>query len=266
MADITLTDWQRLSDLKRAAATAFGLKTDAGIGTDAARVLRPVGSTWRKHGTVPVSTKLDAGPYLVEQIEAPLTAYLTSHDALPEARPIFAGLELSNDLSSRDYPPSSLAVVANHCAQVRVMRDTQGDVGYEHWRGVIGLGKYATEGIALVEEWSSRRAATGHSQTNVSDKFNSWSTGPTTCDFLRAANPAGCEGCPHQVKSPIMLGHTAVTEAPKVIPVVEDDPLALAAATPAPTGPAHWPEGYRADNGTLTCFVNPDVQFIYLSG
>src|SRR4029077_16718659 len=79
---------------------------------------------------------------------------------------------INDDLVST--PPrmeSSALEAAQHCSQPAFMRDTKGDVSYEHWRGVIGIIKHCTEGIALAREWSEDRAATGHTQNDVLTRF-----------------------------------------------------------------------------------------------
>jgi len=261
--DVTPQEWLELSTLKRAATRAFGLKVDPSCDMDLARVLRPVGSTWRKYGERVVSVRVGGDLSQPSVFRTALAGRVgeAADGGLSFAAPrVFAGLAISTDLAAVEYPPSSLAEVAKHCAQVRVMRDTQGDVGYEHWRGVIGLAKYAIEGLPIAVEWSAQRAATGHGQTDTEAKFDTWSTGPATCDFFRQNNPAGCEGCPHKVKSPIQLGHTAESAAPVITvepqaAAVEEAPQAQ--PVDADLQPAHWPEGYRPIGEDLAAFA-PD--------
>jgi hypothetical protein len=288
-ADITPDEWRDLARLKRAAIDAWGLKADPAINLDEARVLRPVGSTWRKDNanSRPVVVKhipgargvaADARRVLVSYINAsgaggdgPGPADGVVGGAFDGAgRPSFAGLTVSTDLSAVEYPPSSLGQVAQHCAQVRAVRDTQGDVNYEHWRGVIGLAKYATEGLPIAIQWSARRGETGHTQTDTGARFDTWSTGPTTCEFFRACNPSGCEECPHEVKTPLSLGYTANTQAPTI--TIEPPQQVPYPATDGPTAPSeaptpvaagssfelkHWPENYRMIGDDIAAFA-PD--------
>lgn len=46
--DVTQEDWQRVANKKRLVTRHFGLKIDTSCDLDPARVLRPVGTTWRK--------------------------------------------------------------------------------------------------------------------------------------------------------------------------------------------------------------------------
>ena len=124
------------------------------------------------------------------------------------------------DAVGTSYPSASLEAVSARCAQVRRMKETLGDVSYEHWRGVIGIGKFCTDGEAKVVEWSARREETGHTNTDALSKLASWDSGPTTCDYFRnRCDPDVCAGCAFAGTSPIQLG-SVISETP-ITPVVE---------------------------------------------
>jgi hypothetical protein len=141
---------------------------------------------------------------------------------------------------------SSAEEVANHCQQVAKMRDTKGDVGYEHWRGVIGIIKHCTEGIPLARAWSEERVATGHAQTDVLTRYTTWDTGPATCEFFSKHNPGGCDGCAHKgkIKSPIVLGRV-VPEPEAVTVEAVVDGVAMAVQVP------EFPHGYEWKDGAM---------------
>jgi len=154
---------------------------------------------------------------------------------------------INDDLVSTPVHMDSSAVeVANRCQQVAKMRDTKGDVGYEHWRGVIGIIKHCTEGIKLAREWSEERAATGHDSTDVLTRYTTWEAGPTTCEFFSKHSPGGCDGCAHKgkIKSPIMLGR--VVPEPEAITVEAlVDGVATSVQIP------EFPHGYEWTDGAM---------------
>jgi len=214
--------------------------------------LRPVGTTNKKGEFKPVKCKAE-----VELIEP--SVFATSISAVVKNLPV--ALEplrptvapgLNDDLTSHLPPsvPSFAEEVANRCAQVAAMRDTQGDVNYEHWRGVIGIIKHCEEGFEVAVEWSARRAETGHTQNDVRTRFDTWSSGPTTCEFFSKCNPKGCEGCPSlgKIKSPIMLGRSVPEPKVEVIETVVDG-ATIDVEIP------ELPRGYGHDAGTMCRYL-----------
>lgn len=183
-----------------------GLIIDPTRTADFASILRPVGTHNHKDPSHPKEVRgNDLG-----------TQGLTPEQAKTLIDALCPVVKAESTTTEKKYPDvkHSAELCAQHCAQMAKMRDTQGDVDYEAWRGVIGVIRHCTEGIELARKWSERRAETGHDQTDVDVKFNSWSAGPTTCEFFSRCN-GNCEGCPHKGKitSPIQLG--VVKEPPK---------------------------------------------------
>ena len=202
--------WGIMATQLKAAFKAEGLIVDPTRTADLSSILRPVGSTNKKPDRDPriVNVKRVGKICTPEEFAAAVsraTQYLTVD--LPTKK---YDLSINDDLTAHLGPQleSSAQEVANHCAQVAAMRDTQGDVNYEHWRGVIGIIKHCTEGYDLAVEWSARRGETGHSNTDVLTRYESWDAGPATCAFFQGCNSGGCDGCQHQGKitSPIQLG------------------------------------------------------------
>ena len=150
--------------------------------------------------------------------------------------------------------PSSAREVANHCAQVAMMRDTQGDVSYEHWRGVIGLIFHCEEGIDLAYEWSERRAETGHTQNDVDVRYNTWGSSATSCEFFAKCNPTACDGCLHKgkIKSPIILGRIEPEPESQLVEAIVDG-KEVTVEVPA------LPKGYKFENNLLArCMQDKD--------
>jgi hypothetical protein len=235
--------WCRMADGFKAALKVAGLLVDPTRTADLSSVLRPVGTHNRKPGREvrEVKVRTPANPVDPEQFAEAVTRATEALGAvaLPNRRFDVAVAGLNDDLIAHLGPQidSSAHEVANHCAQLAAMRDTQGDVGYDHWRGVVGIIKHCVEGFDLAVEWSERRAETGHNNTDVLTRYETWSSGPATCDFFQGCNPTGCEGCAHKgkIKSPIVLGRVMPEPVEQLVEVqTEESEVAEATVPPMP--------------------------------
>jgi hypothetical protein len=220
--------WVAIAQGLKAMLAHQEILVDAGITADFARILRPVGTSNKKRDGKMVRVVRDAAPIDVANFEATIAEYVSDFGLIVEDNKDY-DKSLNSDLTAhlKTYAdvPTWADTVANHCQQVALMRDTQGDVSYDHWVGVIGIIKHCQEGLPLAEEWSARREETGHSQNNVVAKYESLEHGPTKCSTFEAINPEGCEGCPHKGKqtSPIKLGQRIVEPEPVVVEVIKDE-------------------------------------------
>lgn len=241
--------WVKVAKLLKAATQHFGLLADPTRTADFASILRPAGSVNRKNGAAkPVMVKYTCELQEPETLAKALSEAVKSAGVKQEKPKLDPVPGLNDDLTAHlaaiPQLESSALKIASACQQVNLMASTKGDVSYEHWRGVIGIIKHCTEGIDLAHEWSSEREATGHAQNDVDIRYNTWSAGPTTCEFFDRANPGGCDGCLHKdkIKSPIVLG--------RIIPIVEEK---VVEATSVETGEVETvtipglPHGYLWD-------------------
>jgi len=214
--DISAEAWRKVAFVLKAALSHEGILADPTRTADFASILRPVGSANRKYG----GAKQVVAQKLVEPSEPKELAVKLKNYAL------LTGLKLVNNTKRREHVASDVNkemtaqlkqstkvqidanLIADKCAQAAAMRDTKGDVGYEQWRGVIGLLTYCEKGKLLAEEWTSNREATGHTSLDWNVKFETWGSGPTTCEFFQGCNPRSCEGCEFKgkVKTPLVLG------------------------------------------------------------
>ena len=250
--------WRTMASGFKSSLAAAGLLVDPTRTADLSSVLRPVGSHNRKAGREVRAVKVVREGVVVEPkaFHAAVQAAVAKYDVLPQAlisrQPVAS---LNDDLTAHLGPQieSSAQEIANHCNQVRVMRDTQGDVDYESWRGIIGIIKHCVEGEPLAHEWSQLRAATGHSNTDVDTRYNTWDTGPATCEHFQRCNPSGCSGCTHagNIKSPIVLGRVLPEPAEATVNVVDEtQPDATVEATVPPL-----PEGYEFQTDRMLRFI-----------
>lgn len=206
-SDITPEDWQRLANKKRLVTDHAKLLIDTACDTDSSRVLRPVGTTWRKDGERVVECRHVGDVVSMETMEATLDAYIEQHGLATVIRteiPDFLRGETGNlaDLTP-SYAPAYMDVIAQHCEQIRYFQQTGGDTE-PLWHLYAGVAKHCVGGEDDYHAWSS--IYDGYDEREAQEKLNNWTTGPTTCDKFKAICADRCASCKHKCKSPIALG------------------------------------------------------------
>lgn len=256
------TDWVKAASAIKSAMKADGFKADPTRTADFASILRPVGSHNRKDPANPLEVTL------IQDAEATDTmAFMAAISNLIVSSPEFFDLGAAPSYLTgekteavAEYPEveCSAELIAGKCRQMQRLRDTRGDVSYETWRGLIGLISFCKEGLPLAEAWSERRAETGHTQTDVALKFNSWGSAPTTCDFLANCDAKMCENCPFKgkIKTPLVLGRVAPQPEAETVEVhQEGDGRKEKLTVEVPP----LPEGYEW-NGSQMVHWTPDKE------
>lgn len=208
--------WLKVANVLKATLAHEGVLADPTRTADFASILRPAGSVNRKYGNAkPVVVKTQVEPSDPKDLATKLSEYAVANgvklikESVKRERVVS---DLNSDLTGHltQWPevPVDANLMADKCAQVAKMRDTKGDIGYEHWRGVIGLLTFCENGRALAEEWTSERESTGHSSLDWDIRYDTWGAGPTTCEFFQGCNTGGCEGCTEEgkIKTPLVLG------------------------------------------------------------
>lgn len=204
--DITSEEWKPLATAFANALRAVEFKQDPSRTKDAASVLRPVGSTWRK-GDEAIEVKLlhTGSDTPVEVLREKLSAFAEA--PAPSALPAsMAGMfEVSNDLGAIEYPPSSAYQVIKFCGAMRNAAESGGSVPEPYWRGMLGIVKNCIEGDDLCHEWSS--GYSGYNRGDTQRKIDGWTSGPTTCSYF-SEHSSHCVECKFngKIKSPIQLG------------------------------------------------------------
>lgn len=241
--------WLRIAYALKAVFAAHGLLVDPSRTADFASILRPVGSFHKKGQPKEVVCRQLAVETDPREL-ATLVASLSKDIEVPKP-PVSQAMQAAAAEANADLiqhaprnTPTSIIEIANHCNQVAEMRDMHGEVGYDQWRGVIGLIKHCIEGDEIAHEWSS--GAQGYSEQETQTKLDTWNSPPTTCKFFNSCNPKGCEGCPSkdQIKTPMVLGHIIVKQEAEVVEALVDGEK-MEVQIP------EFPHGYRHDNGML---------------
>lgn len=223
-SDLGPGDWVPMAQTLKDLLVKHGVLADPSRTADFASILRPAGMTNAKDPTNPKQVKVLCVGHtctsqgMKEHLNKLAQEVLGKLPAIPE---YLKGGEVK-EIKVGEYQEykCSAKLCADSCRQVAAMRDTLGDVDYEHWRGVIGLIKFCEEGIELAHEWTAKRAETGHTNLDVDTRYNTWESAPPTCEFFTKCNPDGCEGCQFKgkINTPLVLGRIQETQEPVVMP------------------------------------------------
>lgn len=227
-ADRWLPMAQRLKDLTK----HHDLLVDQSVIADKARVLRPIGTTWRDvkdftDTTYPVkllgaNTRLT---YPVEALETALSSGLTSD--VPRPR-VTMDTRINATLGAPEgttYPPSDPMRIAAQCGQIDRFRRSGGNLTYEIWRLCIGVLVKAEGGEQLIHEWSAKNYPR-YDRDETQQKIDTWNVpGATTCgQFQEKDEDDGpCSRCALKCNSPISLGYKPTKPQPFVNSEGEDD-------------------------------------------
>lgn len=262
--DIDVATWESLSAMKRDVTTHMGLKADRAVDMDSSRILRPVGTTNRKHGMErPVELVKLGKAYSVETVRNRLEAYIKQNNVAPA--PTNSRKSSDNPFAAAlgDHPPSDANLVAERCAAVREFKESGGNIAEPHWHRAIGVVKFCEDGEQIIHDWS--KGYDGYSQIETQEKIDEWSVGPTSC--VEMDKHVGCmASCPFagKCKFPIQLGVS--DEAPSVAEeTVADDNDATPDPAATPTimvegqNIPYWPQsGYRWNGSALSRAVVDD--------
>lgn len=241
---IRAESWVVLAKLLTKVLLAYGVKTDPSRDHDLTSVLRPVGSTNKKHGkSAPVSVLWEHERLLTPREMANFLASLAPEDAAPETTvPAYLQGTSSTTLAiaaqAPEYPPADANLIANQCAQLAHFRET-GSLTYSNWWLGLGVLKHCIDGEKVAHEWSSR--SDDYDYASVQFKLDDWSAGPATCESFSGCGDL-CNGCAFKgkIKSPIRLGVSeVVSEEQTQIPLVpedDDDDEKVAASITLPSG------------------------------
>ena len=256
--------WVACAVLLKGLTQAHKLIVDPTRTSDSASVLRPVGTVNRKYTPPrPVVVLRDApavafGDFYAQVVAACKGAKL---EAPKPVTPTKGGIN-AQFLVPTDYPESHASAVADKCQQIRVMRDTKGNVAEPVWYSAIQVLAHTVEGEQVIHDWSSGYA--GYSPAETQKKIDQIRLmGPTTCRTFTERNPEGCVGCPfaNKVTSPIQLGVRVQSLEP---PVVEATPGIPETKVEIPNPPAPFVRSkdgvfMEIDDGVVVKVHNHDL-------
>lgn len=276
--------WRAMAAVFKQVLSDHGVLADPTRTADAASILRPPGTHNRKDPANPKLVEvLTPGAVMAPEdfravleakrgnVDSPSPAAGDGLDALGAAPAWVLSAPITNGLEAHkaEYPPTttnSIEKVAEHCQQVRFVRDTKGEGTYDQWRGAIGMITFCREPRDLAEEWTSNRLAAGHGQADWDDKYDSWNTAPATCAFFNKANPGGCAGCTHakddgtfDITTPLQLGRV-MPEVQQEMEVVVEQVVAPGVVVPVTYVIPEKPYGFQWDDGRETLYRSHEIK------
>ncbi len=227
-ADATPAEWKPVADGLKAMALSMGLRIDAAVTGDIARILRPVGTL--HHSGKPVTGLMRTGKdYSLAFVADLVKDFVTA----PRKR-----VSRINDdvLMAPVGPPKTLAKVQERCPAMAAAMAARGDVAEPYWRAMLGIIKHTVEGEKAAHLYSQGHPSYDEADTQA--KFDRWAAGPSTCLTFEAENASACAGCKYKgtIKSPIVLG-AMTPDLVAALPAPEPEPQSEAPAQadePAP--------------------------------
>lgn len=225
-ADVMVPQWkQTATDLKTLCA-GMKLLTDPMRTADCASVLRPVGTHNRKvkdgvPSALPVIAVNSIEPVDYLDFHKRVNAAMKAHNITPKVMTAAkVNAKLNEGLSiTRTYAPAHAEIIAEKCNQIKMMKDSGGDISEPHWYAAIQLLNKTIDGESVIHAWS--KGYTGYSREETDAKIRQVSEmGPTLCSTFESRNPDGCVNCKFagHINTPIQLGIKFVeAPAPKVI-------------------------------------------------
>lgn len=249
--DVSAPAWRRVAPMLKALFSKYGLLVDPSRTADFASILRPVGSFNKKGGArKQVVCRKEMAPI------DPVAFYTIVKSALgdtPVDMPVSNQSLADNDdliahTSSVSNIPTSAHAVAARCNQLAEIRDLGGAVGYDLWRGMIGVTKHCVEGIEVAQLWSKNHD--DYSEGSTQAKYDSWETPPPTCNYFAKYNPQGCNNCPHKgkIKTPMVLGRD-IDHKEKLVVDAQVDGTLTAFDIP------EFPNTYKYNGGNMVRYI-----------
>jgi hypothetical protein len=207
--------WKPVALALERALLAHDVLIDKGVTPDTARILRPVGTMWKKeqpHREVAIYRGMDDDD---RHSAAWYLNRLADHTDPTDATRFFT--DTDDEFMGGMYPAEDIdaEVVASKCNQLKLFKDSEGNVEEPLWYATLGLLKFCADGEDVAQAWSE-----GHPDYDpaiTTSKMAQWNVGPTTCARFKELNSEGCAGCIHadKVKTPLRLGRTGAVSEPE---------------------------------------------------
>ena len=236
--DLEREEWKDTASKLKALLYKESVWADPTRTADDASILRPVGSTNKKHGTPVAVTALleQKAPIRYEAFKAVIDkatkdlpiAGQGKSSAAPEftAEPDDPSVKkVWQSEFVKDFTPKADAdLCCEGCEQMRIMRDTKGDVDYKTMANIIGVLRQCKDGYRIAHEWTADRLKNHDQGPEAVDRiWNTFSADyATSCARFEQDNPEPCLRCPNRGKvfNPGNLGR--LTDAQLVQMEVEE--------------------------------------------
>jgi hypothetical protein len=233
---LTVAEWQPYANGLKAAALSFGLRCDAGVTSDAARVLRVPGTkNWKTDPPKPVCLQgiaeedhdfpidLKMLPLLAPKLKERKTESKWDEELFPKHDEVITeSLSDGLGLSERDKP-LPVEPIAAGCRFVRYAIESGGkDYSQPLWNLTTLCATFLENGNELAHNMGNQHPGYSHEDTEElwarknrerSDKRLGW----PSCAAIQDAGCKHCKECPHfsKAKSPLHLALAGMTSTAK---------------------------------------------------
>ncbi len=202
--ELNPTEWKPIANAMKQCAIDKGFKIDAGLTTNSALVLRPIG-THNPKNNKEVMLLIDADPIdpkLLQEKLPGISQHATTERTFEN--------KLSDSIkSTQEFPPAVSSIIESKCKQISWAIANQDKVPEPLWYSLIGVASFCIDPKDTAIRWSQGHP--NYSESATVSKLQHWSrsaTGPTTCNKFMVDRPNGCSGCRFKDKigSPARLG------------------------------------------------------------
>jgi hypothetical protein len=209
-APLTGGIWRQHADQLRELCTIHGLKADPARTADQASILRTPGThNYKRSERAPVALLRDSGLLPNDKILTILASTTTS-PLPPFDQQLAQSMSVELGQIGGKSPPSYADMIAAVCPQMRIIRETRGNVPEPVWYAGLTVLARCEDGPAVAQAWSAGHPNYSPAETERKLEHARQAPGPATCAQFDALNPGPCGNCPNRgkVKSPIVLGVT----------------------------------------------------------
>lgn len=236
--DVPVGVWQPFAKSLKRLCAQHNLHADPAVTADAARILRVPGTHNFKNNT--------SRPVQIIALGQPTD--LASFTALLPAPPVdlSAAKQFGMDAASRDIAGGEFPIcnfmklvrasaTGVGCNQIKHAVESAATLEEPLWRAALSIAVRCEDGAKAIHKLSKPHP--GYTAAATESKAAE-TKGPYTCDWYKNNNPSHCEGCQHEVGTPMSLGKVvpaaAVHDDQYIIETPEaDDAPALTMTIPA---------------------------------
>lgn len=195
--------WTPVATHFKRGVAAAGLRVDAAVTADAARVLRVPGTYNHKRGAPVRETQLTDRRLTLSQFASRLPAL--------GPVPLPSGAHSAREWgTTSEYPPGDALCIAAGCQQMRGVQALRGVVAEPLWRAALSVLHRCTDAEQHVVTWSDGDPRFDRKEALAKAALT---LGPATCAHFDAVNPGGCDGCAYagRITSPILISGAGST-------------------------------------------------------
>jgi hypothetical protein len=246
-AAVDAVEWRTYGMRLKHTCVNDGLKIDVTVPADIARVLRmPETLNFKDRPPTHVQLMTGVQAYALEDI-----ARCLDEVAAPASVDLSAARQFGLDETTRkmagDFPPTSFARLATKslkgdagCRQIAHALTNAAELEEPLWRAALSIAWRCTDAEVSIHKLSAPHPEYSAEETQRKAENT---RGPMTCAWYRQNFPQNCEGCKHQITSPIQLGR-------KIEAAISNNGVTVVPTAVVPSIPTYpWPYFRPATGG-----------------